>query len=140
VRLWCSVALISVVACVTESLYVCVNCNVFRVTDLRGGFTVVLTASAGEMSPCQELQTQMETPITWRGCLEPQGGRADSLAGFIRLDFEDSTGVKGAIEFFDVEGGADSANAMWRISCLKDAPPGSCPLGSGTARWFRTPG
>jgi len=139
VRLLAAVVLIAVGGCVTESLSVCINCNAFRVSHMRGGFTVVLTASSGEASPCGVLLAHMGNPITWDGCLQPQGGEADTLRGLIRLSFVDSTGAKGAIEFLNVEGSADSARATWRTSCLKDAVASDCPIGSGSARWFRPP-
>lgn len=125
-------------ACVTESLSICVNCGGFSVVDMRGGFAVVLTASTGVVLPCESLRVRMETTITWDGCLSPRGGTADSVRGVIRLAFADSTGSVGALEFFDVDGGNDSATASWRSTCNKLAPQHTdCPRGEGTANWSR---
>lgn len=125
-------------ACVTESLSICVNCGGFRINDMRGGFTVVLTARSGAALSCTDLRAQMDTPITWDGCLSPRGGTTDSVRGIIRLAFVDSTGVAGALEFFDLQGDADSATGSWRSTCNKLSQSGTdCPRGEGAARWLR---
>ncbi len=125
-------------ACVTESLSICVNCGGFRLHDMRGGFTIVLTAHTGAALPCTDLRVRMDTTITWDGCLSPRGGIADTVRGVIRLAFVDSTGSGGALEFFDLQGSADSVDAAWRSTCDKLAPSGTdCPRGTGTARWLR---
>jgi hypothetical protein len=124
-------------ACVTESLSVCINCNGFSVARLQGGFTVVLTAATGNAGPCEVLQARLSGDVSWDGCLQPRGGTVDSLRGLIRLAFTDSAGAPGAIEFLNVVGGEDSAQAIWRTTCRKTAPGPACPVGEGTARWFR---
>ena len=139
-RGWGALAGVVLGACVTESLSICVNCGGFSVNDLRGGFAIVLTAQTGAALPCADLRVQMETPITWDGCLSPRGGTRDTIRGIIRLAFVDSTGAAGALEFFDMEGSADSADASWRSTCNKLAPAPSgtdCPRGEGSARWLR---
>jgi len=124
--------------CVTESLSVCINCNGFTVARLRGGFTVTLSASRGTV-PCDTLHASLAQDVRWDGCLDPQGGTVDSLRGLIRLAFRDSTGLPGAIEFLEVEGSEDSARSAWRTTCAKTAPGPACPVGTGMARWIRTP-
>jgi hypothetical protein len=139
VRKWGALAGVVLGACVTESLSICVNCGGFRLNDMHGGFAIVLTARTGATLPCADLQVQMDTSITWNGCLSPQGGARDTVRGVIRLAFVDSTGATGALEFFDLQGGADSADASWRSTCNKLAPSGTdCPHGEGTARWTRS--
>ncbi len=136
-RKWIALAGVVLGACVTESLSICINCGGFRVADMQGGFTVVLTAHAGATLQCDDLRAQMDTPITWDGCLSPRGGTRDSVHGIIRLAFVDSTGVAGALEFFDIQGDADSAMASWRSSCTKlDQTVSDCPRGEGAARWL----
>ena len=136
-RKWIALAGVVLGACVTESLSICINCGGFRVADMRGGFTVVLTAHAGATLQCTDLRAQMDTPITWDGCLSPRGGTRDSVRGIIRLAFVDSAGVAGALEFFDIQGDADSAMASWRSSCTKlDQTASDCPRGEGAARWL----
>ena len=52
-------------------------------------------------------------------------------------EHDDSTGVAGALEFFDIRGDADSAMASWRSSCTKlDQTVSDCPRGEGAARWL----
>ena len=133
-----SLALVAA-GCVTESLSVCINCNGFTLSRLSGAFTVALTASRGVAAPCEVLQTRLDPDISWEGCLEPTGGTVDTLRGLIRLTFSDSTGLPGAIEFLNIEGGADSARSTWRTTCGKTAPGPACPVGEGTARWYRPP-
>lgn len=126
--------------CVTESLSICVNCGGFRLHDMRGGFNIVLTAHTGAALGCTDLQVRMDTTITWDGCLSPRGGTVDTVRGVIRLTFVDSIGLGGALEFFDLQGSADSVDATWRSTCdkLASAPSGTdCPRGTGTARWLR---
>ncbi len=137
-RQWGALAGVVLSACVTESLSICINCGGFRVIDMRGGFTIVLTAHSGAALPCADLRVQMETPITWDGCLSPRGGTTDSVLGVIRLAFVDSTGAAGTLEFFDLQGGVDSVDGSWRSTCNKLAPSGTdCPRGEGSARWLR---
>lgn len=138
-RRWAVLAGLVLGGCVTESLSVCINCGGFSVIDLQGGYRIALTAQRGAALPCADLQVRMTTPITWDGCLSPQGGAADADRGVIRLTFVDSTGTAGALEFFAVYGSADSAQAFWRSSCNKSAPSDTdCPVGEGTARWSRS--
>ena len=139
-RGWLALAGVVLGACVTESLTICVNCGGFRLADMHGGFAIVLTAHTGAALPCSELLVLMDTTITWDGCLSPQGGTADTVRGVVRLAFVDSTGSGGALEFFDLQGSADSIDASWRSTCNKLAPAPSgtdCPRGEGTARWLR---
>lgn len=125
-------------ACVTESLAICVNCGGLRIVELQGSYGVTLTADTGIAGPCDTLVVQMAEQISWNGCLSPQGGWASNEHGIIRLAFADSTGVTGALEFYELAGVRDSAVALWRSTCSKDAPSGtSCPGGAGTARWYR---
>ena len=141
-RKWLALAGVVLAGCVTESLYICVNCGGFRLTDMRGGFSIVLTASTGAALSCSDLRVLMDTTITWDGCLSPRGGTVDTVRGVVRLAFVDSTGSGGALEFFDLQGSADSVDASWRSTCNKlapaTAPSGTdCPRGEGTARWLR---
>ena len=137
-RKWSVLAGVVLGACVTEFVSICVNCGGLRVDDMRGGFSIVLTAHTGAALPCTDLRAQMDTPITWDGCLSPRGGTTDSVRGIIRLAFVDSTGAAGALEFFDLQGDADSAIASWRSTCNKLSQSGTdCPRGEGAARWLR---
>lgn len=126
-------------ACTTESLYICVNCGTLRAADLRGSYQVVLTASGGSGASCNNLQVIMADPISWDGCFSPAGGSTHADPDIVRLSFVDSAGTEGALEFYGMEGTADSATASWRSTCLKTAPGGTaCGSGTGTASWRRT--
>jgi len=106
--------------------------------DLRGRFAVALTATSGVAAPCGDLTVAMSPAPQWEGCLTPRGGSTDSTLGVIRLEFVDSAGTPGELEFFDLTGRPDSVAASWRSSCLKQiSAAGPCPRGSGSAAWTR---
>ena len=135
---WGLSGLVLLGACVTESLAICINCGgPFRIVDMRGGYQVVLTASAGGAVPCSLLAVNMASSISWNGCLSPQGGVVDSVHEVISLRFTDSSGVVGALSFSMLEGGLDSAQGFWRASCVKLETAGACPTWAGRASWTR---
>ncbi len=125
-------------ACVTESLAICVNCGgPFTIVEMRGGYRVVLSAATGGAVPCSSLTVHMASSISWRGCLTPRGGTVDSTRQVINLQFVDATGAIGTLSFSELEGGPDSAQGLWRASCVKLETASACPSWAGWSHWTR---